>query len=414
METRRPTHYQHRPLGWLRDLVLSGLLGAGIGFTLWMGDPGTPLGPQLAVAGLVGVCIYLAANLLLFLFDRPLARLHGWRHRLAMTGVFFLGGVGGWLLAVVLVPIVSAGAWSMDPGTSGRLRALAFVGVLGVSVGLAFYSFEMLKLRLAESIDRIREQEYAERELEAARALQQRLLPPATVEGPGFRVSGRTLPALYVGGDFWDLVRTDDGALLLVVADVAGKGLSAGLVTASVKTMLSFVAPGRRTGEILRELNRNLHRDLGAREFVALCLVRYEPATGAFEVANAGLPDPYRLGSSTDGPAGLDAAPAAVSSPGPRLPLGTRPEIAYLSVAGRLAPGERLLVVSDGLPEALTAAGEPFGYERLEALVAATPVVTADGARDEPWLDRLLRGVEAATGPTRDDDWTALLLERKE
>lgn len=409
METQRTVHYQHRPLGWLRDLVLSALLGAGIGFTLWMGDPGNPLVPQLAVAALVGMCIYLAANLLLFLFDRPLARLGGWRHRFAMTAIFFLGGVGGWLLAVVLVPVVSGGVWSLDPGTPGRLRALGFVGVLGVSVGLAFYSFEMLKLRLAESVDRIREQEYAERELEAARALQQRLLPPATVEGAGFRVSGRNLPARYVAGDFWDLIRSDDGSLLLVVADVVGKGLGASLVTASVKTMLSFVAPGRRTEEVLRELNRNLHRDLGAREFVALCLVRYEPATGAFEVANAGLPDPYLLGAAPEPAPGRAAAPAPVSCPGPRLPLGLRPEVAYRSIHGELAPGERLLVVSDGLPEALTAVGDPLGYEHLEALVATTPPAEA-GADD--WLDRLFRSVEEATGPTRDDDWTALLLER--
>lgn len=406
METRHRTHYQHRPLSWLRDLALSGLLGAGIGFTLWMGDPDTPLAPQLAVAAVVGLCIYGVANLLLFLFDRPLAHLDGWRHRLAMTGIFFLGGVGGWLLAVGVVPLVSGGAWHMGPGGTGWLRGLAFVGVLGVSIGLAFYSYEMLKLRLAESIDRIREQEYAERELEAARELQQRLLPPATVEGAGFRVTGRNLPARYVGGDFWDLVRSDDGSLLLVVADVVGKGLAASLVTASVKTMLTFVAPGRRTEEVLRELNRNLHRDLGAREFVALCLVRYEPATGAFEVANAGLPDPYRLGT----------APVAVSCPGPRLPLGLRPEVSYGSISGRLEPGERLLVVSDGLPEALTPDGDPLGYDRLEALVASTPLAVigpaAEGEEDEPWLDRLLRSVEEATGPTRDDDWTALLLER--
>lgn len=392
-------HYQHRPAAFLRDLVLSVLFGAGIGFTLWMAEGEASLGPYLVTASVVGLCIYLVANLLLFLFDRPLARLDGWRHRLAMAVVFFLAGVGGWLLAIVLVPWVSGGEWRIGPGATGWARAVAFTGILGVTVGLVVYSFEMLKLRLAESIDRIRVQEHAERELETARSIQRRLLPPASVEGEGWRVAARNVPALYVAGDFYDLVRAEDGSLLLVVADVAGKGLGASLVMASVKTMLWFVVPGRRPAEALAELTRNLHRELGAREFVALCLVRFEPATGAFELANAGLPDPYRLAPG--------AAPEALSCPGPRLPLGLREEVAYRSLAGRLAPGERLLLLSDGLPEAVTEKGEPLGYERLEAMLAALP---AEGGG--PFLDRLFRDLEEATSPTRDDDWTALLLER--
>ena len=90
--------------------------------------------------------------------------------------------------------------------------------------------------------------------------------------------------------------------------------------------------------------------------------------------------------------------------PGPRFPLGVQRDVAYEMTSGTLAPGERLLLLSDGLPEAPTAAGEPLGYERFEELLAR------DGLGGNP--DSLFEAVRAATSPTLADDWTVLVLER--
>jgi serine phosphatase RsbU (regulator of sigma subunit) len=182
----------------------------------------------------------------------------------------------------------------------------------------------------------------------------------------------------------------------VVVADVAGKGIGASLIMATVKAALPFLAAGRRVEETLREASRRLAPRLGKREFVALVLARYEPETGAFTLANAGLPDPYVVRA--------DGTVSAVVAPGPRFPLGVRGDIAYASAAGALAKGDRLLLVSDGLPEApvLGGGGEPLGYERFEKLVA--------GAAS---LDGLIAAVKAATEPVLADDWTALMLERR-
>ena len=87
-------------------------------------------------------------------------------------------------------------------------------------------------------------------------------------------------------------VRLDDGSVMVVVADVAGKGVAASLIMSSVKAVLPFIARGG-VGEMMQTLNRKLVQELGDREFVALVCARFHPATGAVEVANAGCPDPY-------------------------------------------------------------------------------------------------------------------------
>jgi sigma-B regulation protein RsbU (phosphoserine phosphatase) len=235
--------------------------------------------------------------------------------------------------------------------------------------------------------------EFAEKEIALARSIQERILPPEEISGEGYRISARNLPARFVAGDFYDVFRLPDDGVGIVVADVAGKGVGASLIMATVKTALPFLAADRSVAQTLREANRRLTESLQAREFVALAYARYDPRTGAFELANAGLPDPYLV--SANGSA------AAISVPGPRYPLGVRGEIAYESVHGTLSPGQRLLLLTDGLPEAPTASGDPLGYERLEALIAraATP-------------DALFEAVRAATAPTLTDDWTVLALER--
>ena len=118
------------------------------------------------------------------------------------------------------------------------------------------------------------------------------------------------------------------------------------------------------------------------------------------ELANAGLPDPYLLR--------LDGSVEPISVPGPRLPLGARPNVAYQSLAVSIRQGERVLFLTDGLPEAPTATGEPLGYEALEKLIPTEA--------DSPHhlIDDLFASVRAATSSTPEDDWTALVLEARE
>jgi len=245
-----------------------------------------------------------------------------------------------------------------------------------------------------------REQELAEQELELARSIQRRLLPPAEVGGDGYRVAARNLPARFVAGDFYDVFELAGGKIGLVVADVAGKGIGASLITASVKAMTPLIAERHSVTETLEHLNHKLCVDLTAREFVALSLALFDPATGAVELANSGLPDPYLMRPGQP--------PEMIDVPGPRLPLGIRPDIRYQSRTLHLDAGDSLMLLTDGLPEARTAVGEPLGYDRLTALLGENGNCSAPG----DWLDGVLERVRAATTGSSEDDLTAVVLRR--
>jgi sigma-B regulation protein RsbU (phosphoserine phosphatase) len=163
--------------------------------------------------------------------------------------------------------------------------------------------------------------------------------------------------------------------------------------------VLPLIAADRSVEETLTELNRTLVSQLGPREFVALAYLKYE-TSGAFRLGNAGLPDPYLLSAGEP--------PRALSVPGERMPLGVRRGAQYEALAGRLASGERVLLLTDGLPEAMTAAEEPIGYTALEGFLAAS-----DPAPPSDFLDGLFRSVREATVPAIQDDLTALVLERR-
>lgn len=241
--------------------------------------------------------------------------------------------------------------------------------------------------------------ELGRRELEMARDVQRRLLPPSEVAGRGWEVAARCVPARVVAGDFYDVVRHDDGSVDVAVADVAGKGFAASLIMASVKAMLPFVTAEPTAAEALTHLNRRLAPELGRGEFVALSLARYRPAAGVVELANGGAPDPYLLRP------GL--APRPLPVPGPRLPLGVRAEVAYASRTSELGDGEALLLLTDGLPEARGPDGEPLGYEALEAMVGREP---GAGTTPAERLAGLFDAVHECTGRLPEDDWTAALL----
>ena len=250
-------------------------------------------------------------------------------------------------------------------------------------------------------LDELVAQELGRRELEMARDVQRRLLPPSELDGPGWEVAARCLPARVVAGDFYDVLRRADGSVDVVVADVSGKGFAASLIMASVKAMLPFVTAEDGVATSLTALNRRLVPELGRGEFVALTLARYHPGERVVELANAGAPDPYLLRPGRP--------PQPLSVPGPRLPLGIRPEVAYASRTAAIGDNERLLMITDGLPEARDPGGEPLGYQALESMLSEEPPTESPST----WLTGLFERVQLRTGRLPEDDWTAAMLVPK-
>jgi serine phosphatase RsbU (regulator of sigma subunit) len=364
-----------------------------------VGQPGQSVSILLAGA-VTGLTIWISIALLRLLFH-PLVERHGARGRLGGQVVLFIvGGAIGWMAGNALSrTLFHAGVPVEELLQSESLTLMLIVTAIAVLVGAGFYAVNRLRDRLADTVQKLKDREWAEKELELARAIQTRLLPPGLVETSGFVMAARNLPARVVAGDFYDVVPLDDGSVVVVVADVAGKGLGASLIMASVKAVLPFVARESAV-RAMTMLNEKLVADLGRREFVALAYARLRASDGSteLELLNAGFPDPYVVG-----PHGV----RALSAPGIRLPLGVKRDVQYEPLTARLETGERLVFVSDGIPEA-PSAGEPLGYERLAAILAAMdPTLHA-----EPWLDDFLSHVRAEVDEGLDDDWTAVAVER--
>jgi hypothetical protein len=394
---RRPRRFAVR---WLRDPLIPIAIGAAVGGLLALEDARGSMAYYVSLSAFNGLLILCFARLLYHLLGRRINRLARRPALAAHTAVLAASGLAAWLVMHAVAVLV----FHIDFGPHVPIY-MAITAGLAVAVGFAFYSFDIARSRLEASIARLKEVEFAEKELQLARELQNRLLPPPEIAGQGYRVAARNLAARMVAGDFYDSFLLPDGAVGVVVGDVAGKGMAAALIMASVKAMLPLVAAGRSAAATLREVNRRLAAELPGREFVAVAYVRFDPSTGRVELANAGLPDPYLLAAGQP--------PAAQAAPGPRLPLGVRQDVEYRSLDLRLAPGDRLLLLTDGLAEAPTAAGEPLGYDALgKLLVTPANADATSGPGPLAWIDALLDRLRAVTRPGLEDDWTALLLER--
>lgn len=378
-----------------RRALISAMVGIAIVFLSTFGVD-APLRVRLLVYGaLGGFFIAVTCTVLGRLYLRWVPRAESRTEKLYLAFVYFIGGGIGFVLATAVAYVASI----VPRGILGQVVPYSALisGGTAIVVGLLFYTFGRLQDRLRESVERLKEHEFAEKELELARAIQKRLLPPSEIEANGYRVSSRNVAARFVAGDFYDVFPLSGGALGVAVADVSGKGMGASLIMASVKAVLPLVAAQRSVEATLAELNRKLVTELGPREFVALAYVRCE-ADGQFTLANAGLPDPYVVRAGT--------APRALDVPGSRLPLGSRRDVEYRSLEGRFEPGEKLLLFTDGLPEAPTSTGDPIGYPALERLLSSDSLASAE------FLDELLTRLRAATAPTLEDDWTAVAVER--
>ncbi|MCI0345908.1 MAG: PP2C family protein-serine/threonine phosphatase [Chloroflexi bacterium] len=252
----------------------------------------------------------------------------------------------------------------------------------------------LVYLLAVELVDRVRFRD----ELEVARELQRELLPresPA-VAGYSFAHSYRT--ANTIGGDYYDFLPLAEGRLGLAVGDASGHGIAAGLLmaiaNAALKSALELDPDPRR---ILEAVHRVLTRTGGRRAFMTLFFAVLDPSRHRLEYACAGHPFP--LLRRADGTVReLDTAGS--------LPLGLREEVAVRTGAAELAPGDLLVLFTDGLPEALDAEGRAFGFERLSALVA-------EGGAPQRLHDAILAAHRGHVGglPATDDS-TLVVVQR--
>jgi hypothetical protein len=216
-------------------------------------------------------------------------------------------------------------------------------------------------------VRRIAERERQRVELETAREIQAAILPQLPDRLGGLEVAHAYQPASEVGGDFYDVLPLPDGRVAVAVGDVAGHGVSSGLVMAMVRSALAVqVTFDPRVEAVFTSLNRVVHRTARRRLLTTLSYAVVDPASGEVVYASAGHIFPYRVS------AGGEVTELESGS----YPLGVRAELQPVVHSARLLPGDFLVLLSDGVVEARANGGERtepvanddvFGFPRLAA-----------------------------------------------
>jgi phosphoserine phosphatase RsbU/P len=247
----------------------------------------------------------------------------------------------------------------------------------------------------ARLVERERERQRLEQEINIARDIQQALLPRDFREYPHLAVTGFNLPCLSVGGDYFDVFPLGEGRTAFLIADVSGKGLGAAILTTMLQGALSGMTLGIDPARVVNHVNRFLcsHSEVGRYATMFFGILDQE---GHLEFINAGHPSPILIRRGTAEEAFTEGS----------FPVGLVPEAQYTAVCLKLEPGDTLVLFSDGVTEAADPDEQMFGTTRLKQLLTGQPECPL-----EQLQKCVLEAVENfARGAHQADDLTLLIV----
>lgn len=319
--------------------------------------------------------------------------------------------LGGWILVLV------GAAWTTKPiqklvdtlrnsGSAGGEPESLMAEPEEIREVVA--AFQEATESVAQSERQMAERDMQQRELEASRHLQRALMPQALPEIEGYVFGAQCRMARQVGGDYYDVLRLADGRWLIIVADVAGKGLPAGLIMTAFRTATRLLTPLHSTPRsLLGALQQYLVENHQSGPFVTACCVALDPEQHQIEICSAGhTPAILRPAHGDD-----------LRQINPRgRPIGL-PIAADQSFADRLESevitllrGDRLLLFTDGLTDARSSDGDSFGIERIEACLRET--INLD---PKAFVSEIVQRVDHfSDGADPVDDLTLVTLDRVE
>jgi len=307
-----------------------------------------------------------------------------------------------------------ATTWHLAHGATFE-RALLWAFLLTIPAMLAApLGVRLTRQRRKQFVDRWRLASTRERErlrmrgeLADARKIQLSMLPAGDPDVDWLELSGVCLPAVEVGGDYFDYIRLDDNAFVLVMADVAGHGVASGLLIAGLRSSLYVLHDHLRTpAAVLERLNLMVRESVRHRTFVTVTVAVVERTgetgsgpRGRVRVASAGHPPVlhWRAAEGTVEEVGAEAPP-----------LGTRLPARYREDVAELDPGDLILLYTDGLVEAVDFRTDAFGFDRLEQALAQAAV--AGPAREV--RNDLLDSVSRFKGETLQADDLSIIVAR--
>jgi sigma-B regulation protein RsbU (phosphoserine phosphatase) len=241
------------------------------------------------------------------------------------------------------------------------------------------------------AIEKLREEE-----LEEARSIQSVMLPMEPLRSGQVRISHAFQPVTEVGGDFLDYFELTDGSVGLYLGDVSGKGLPAAMYAAlAVGTLRGVHKTGLSPSVVLSTLNRRLMIRGTPRRHAAVQYAVFDPRTREIQIASAGMPGPFHLSARGSQVLEIQGIPPGLFDPA----------VTYETVKITLEPGDSVLFLTDGIPDAFDIEGESFGTDRLQAICETSTHGSPAGL-----LGQIFSAVEQfARGRTQHDDMAAAI-----
>ena len=283
---------------------------------------------------------------------------------------------------------------SDEPYSRADLRLLKSVAA---QTGLALENAQLI----SEIADEVAQRERLNSEVQIARDVQERLFPQTLPAIAGLTYAGTCRSALGVGGDYYDFLALPEGKLGLAIGDVSGKGIAAALTMASLQASLRSEATRapENLAALMGNVNRLLHEALASNRYATFFYGQYDPASRELRYVNAGHNPPmlFHAGNGSCRISRLEACGTVV---------GLLDDAAYEQAKLTLSPGDVLVAFTDGISEAMNAASEEWGEERL--------IDTIEGCLGLPPREIISCIMQAAdtfaAGAGQNDDMTLIVL----
>ncbi len=297
----------------------------------------------------------------------------------------------GFLAAIVALLFVGR---DQLPSSTLLIWGLTFGGTTAVAILLV--SLYRVQLELKESRHELARKAA---ELNFAREVQTALFPTRFPEDTGLCFAAVCIPAQGISGDFYDIFRCPDGRIVVAVADVSGKGVSAAILMASLQARLRVhTERSANLSEVCYTLNNDLYAVTELSKFATAFVAQWNPDLRRLDYVNAGHSAPVLLGSAENG---------KLSQGG--TPFGLFPGVDYECGSVELETSDVLVLYSDGITEAEGSNGEEFGSSRLTEVVRNSRDKSIREIRES-----ILRAVEQWAGTEPHDDMTLVVVKVEE
>jgi sigma-B regulation protein RsbU (phosphoserine phosphatase) len=291
-------------------------------------------------------------------------------------------------------------------GTQEENLFKIFTGYAAAAIQNALYSEhleDMIEKRTQElqlAQEKILLQQQVEQEIKLAVEVQQNLLPRCTPDLPGYSIAARAIPAHSVGGDFYDFIIRSDQVVYLVLADIAGKGIPAAMLTSTARSLYRLSSGNERgPAQALCEVNERMYDDLTqAGMFITMLAAQLNCRDGKIDYANAGHTEAL-LWCMRDR--------SCKYFPVTGIPLGIQQEFDLTELEIAIYPGDVLVLYSDGITEATNPQGQQFGRERMQMILQLS-----FDQEPEELLNQIIQGVdEFGQNAPHSDDITLIILK---